>query len=375
MSELTLGVLCTTRKENEQRLPIHPDHLERIDPELRRRIVLESGYGERVGRSDDELAALVGGVRSREELVASTDIVLLPKPLAADLAELRDGAVLWGWPHCVQDREITQLAIDKELTLLAFEAMNHWADDGTFGVHVFHRNNEIAGYASVLHALQLTGRTGTYGRRLSAVVIGYGATGRGAVTALAALGINDIQVLTQRPVAAVTAPIDPMVLVQFRPDDGVVALADGEVPLAEVLAARDVVVNCVLQDPDAPMMFLADGDIDRFRRGSLIVDVSCDEGMGFPFAAPTPFTAPTFPVGGLTYYGVDHSPSYLWDSATWEISEALLPYLGTVLGGPAAWEEDETVRRCIEIQDGRVRNQQILSFQGRGPEYPYPPTG
>lgn len=375
MSELTLGVLCSTRKENEQRLPIHPEHVERIDPELRARIVLERGYGERVGRPDEELAELVGGVRERDGLIASTDIVLLPKPLPADLAELPDGGVLWGWPHCVQDREITQLAIDKKLTLLAFEAMNHWAEDGTFGVHVFHRNNEIAGYASVLHALALTGRTGTYGRRLSAVVIGYGATGRGAVTALAALGISDIHVLTQRPVAAVTAPIDPMVLVQFRPDDGVVTLADGDVPLAEFLAHRDVVVNCVLQDPDAPMMFLGDGDVDRFRRGSLVVDVSCDEGMGFPFARPTPFTAPTFPVGGLTYYGVDHSPSYLWNSATWEISEALLPYLGTVLGGPTAWEADETVRRCIEIQDGRVRNEQILSFQNRGSEHPYPPTG
>ena len=53
------------------------------------------------------------------------DVIMLPKPLAADVAELSDGQVLWGWPHCVQDAEITQLAIDKRLTLIAFEAMNH----------------------------------------------------------------------------------------------------------------------------------------------------------------------------------------------------------------------------------------------------------
>ena len=34
--------------------------------------------------------------------------------------------------------------------MIAFEAMNHWGSDGTFGLHVFHMNNEIAGYCSVV---------------------------------------------------------------------------------------------------------------------------------------------------------------------------------------------------------------------------------
>ena len=93
---------------------------------------------------------------------------------------------------------MTQLALDKRLTLIAFEAMNHWGSDGTFGLHVFHMNNEIAGYCSVLHALQLCGSTGDYGRRLTAVVIGFGATARGAVTALRAHGVHDVRVLTNR---------------------------------------------------------------------------------------------------------------------------------------------------------------------------------
>ena len=69
--------------------------------------------------------------------------------------------MLWGWPHCVQDTELTQLAIDRRLTLIAFEAMNHWTRDGSVGLHVFHKNNELAGYCSVIHALELAGLTGT----------------------------------------------------------------------------------------------------------------------------------------------------------------------------------------------------------------------
>src|SRR4051812_19645640 len=194
MKQLSLGVLAGSRKENERRLPIHPRRIRRVDAEVRKRSFLESGYGERFGLADEKLAPLVGGLRSREQLVNDCDVLLLPKPMAEDLAQMREGQVLCGWVHAVQDEAITQLAIDRRLTLIAWEAMNHWNRDGSFGLHVFHKNNELAGYGSVLHAMQLRGVTGQYGRPLRAAVISFGATGRGAVTALAALGIQEISV-------------------------------------------------------------------------------------------------------------------------------------------------------------------------------------
>ena len=131
---------------------------------------------------------------------------------------LPPGKILWGWPHCVQDEVITQIAIDRRLTLIAWEAMHHWTVEGNFSLHVFHKNNELAGYCSVLHALQLIGTTGAYGWRLRAVVISFGATARGAVTALFALGVHDVTVLTHRSVAAVAAPIAPARLVHYERD-------------------------------------------------------------------------------------------------------------------------------------------------------------
>lgn len=258
---LRLGVIATSRKPDERRLPIHPGHLERIDADLRARMTLERGYGARFGIADAELEPLVGAMADRAEVIAGADVVLLPKPQAADLEELRDGQALWGWPHCVQDRAITQLAIDKRLTLIAWEAMNHWRADGGFGLHVFHKNNELAGYCSVIHALELCGSTGDYGRRLSAVVIGFGATARGAVTALNAHGIHDVRVLTNRDIAAVGSPIPSVDIVQFEHDAespfaSTVNTDDGPVALPEFLAANDIVVNCTLQDPNAPLTYL-----------------------------------------------------------------------------------------------------------------------
>lgn len=380
MNELSLGILSRSSKENERRLPIHPLHFERIDAALRGRIFVEQGYGERFGLSDEQLTPLVAGVRTREQLIAESDVVLLAKPLASDLADLREGQVLWGWPHCVQDEKLTQLAIDRKLTLIAFEAMNHWTSDGAFNLHVFHKNNELAGYCSVLHALETIGSTGVYGRRLRAAVIGFGATARGAVTALNAHGVHDVSILTNRGVTAVSSPIHSATMVQFdhdvnNPGDPRRSYADtenGRMPLSDFLAEHDIIVNCVLQDTEAPLTFLIEEDLPKLAPGSLIVDVSCDEGMGFSWAKPTTFTEPTFLVGdNVTYYGVDHSPSYLWNSATWEISEALLPYLEDVLTGPTTWESNETLRRAIEIRDGVIQNPAVLSFQGRMPAYPH----
>ncbi|MET0897171.1 MAG: N(5)-(carboxyethyl)ornithine synthase [Mycobacterium sp.] len=384
MQKLNLGVISRTRKENEHRLPIHPLHLDRIPEDLRGQIYLEHGYGEKFGISDAQLLPLVAGIRSREDLVAECDVVLLLKPDAEDLATFRPGQVLWGWPHCVQDVQLTQQAIDRKQTLIAFEAMNRWGADGSFNLHVFHKNNEMAGYSSVFHALELIGSTGTYGRPLCAAVLGFGATARGAVTGLTAHGVRDINVLTNRDISAIASPIHSVRMVNFEHDVYSATsprlshanTEDGRVPLPGYLAEHDIIVNCVLQDTDAPLTFLAEEDLEKFKAGSLIIDVSCDEAMGFQWARPTTFEQPTFTVGeNITYYAVDHSPSYLWNSATWEISEALLPYLRPVLGGPEAWDDDQTIRRAIEIQDGEVRNPSVLSFQDRLPAYPHARRG
>ena len=375
---LTMGIFGHSSLENEYRLPVHPAHFQRIDPDTAASIFIETGYGEKFDVTDDELAQHVGGILSRAELIERCDVMVLPKMQPVDLAELRDGQTVWGWPHCVQDAEIAQLAIDKRLTLIAFESMNHWTSDGGFSLHVFHKNNELAGYASVIHSLQLIGCTGDYGRRLTAAVIGFGATARGAVTALNAHGIHDVRVLTMRSVSAVAAPIHSASMVQIDHDDenggSFVNVDDeGRVELAPYLAQNDIVVNCTLQDTTNPLVYLEAGDLDAFRPGSLVIDVSCDEGMGFSWAKPTTFEDPMFVVGnGVHYYAVDHTPSLLWNSATWEVSEALLPYLETMIAGPAAWNRDETLRRAIEIQDGVVLNDAVLAFQKRAEDYPYP---
>lgn len=369
-----LGIVSTAFKENEKRAAIHPDHIARIDEDLRRHIILERGYGERFGVSDATLAPLVAGLVSREE-VFDADIVLLPKPTVADFPFFREGQTIWGWPHCVQGPAITQVAIDRKLTLIAWEEMQHW-DGDAFHLHVFHVNNELAGYSSVLHALQLAGMCGHYGPHRRAAVIGFGSVGRGAVHALQGQGFPDITLFTQRPGAAVRAPIPGLRHWQYQrvaPGslDVEVLLTEQRMPMPQALGHFDIIVNAILQDTDSPQMFLRNDEIDQLRERTLVVDVSCDEGMGFEFAKPTTFQEPWFEVGdrGLRYYAVDHTPTYLWNTATYSISRAIRPFLRSVMEG--RWDEDTTIKRAIEIREGVVQNPKILRFQNRDEAYPH----
>jgi alanine dehydrogenase len=290
-----------------------------------------------------------------------------------DLAELREGRILWGWPHCVQQQAITQTAIDRRLTLLAFEAMFAWNQD-VRGMHLFYRNNEMAGYCGVLHALGLTGIDGAYGPPLRAVVLSFGSVSRGGIAALRARGIEQITVFTQRPPYLVQEQILGCRYGQMMRDGDTAAVIDErgvKRPMIDVLAEADVIVNGILQDTDRPLMFFGEGEHRRLKNGALIVDVSCDLKMGFPFARPTSFEAPMFTVDQVSYTAVDHTPTYAWRSASWEISRVIVPYLEKVLSGPDAWQADEVLRRAVEMREGKILNDKILTFQKRDREYPH----
>lgn len=377
MNKLTFGVIGTSRKEDEQRMPIHPEHMQRLPEHIRRQLIFEEGYGKRFGITDSEMAVQSGGVATRNELLANIGNVILPKPTLKDFEELREGGVLWGYPHCVQQWSHTQAAIDRKQTLIAFEDMFVWGPNGEIGRHTFYKNNEIAGYCAVLHALQLKGIDGHYGNQRKVIIFSFGAVSRGAIYALKARGYRDITICIQRPDHEVREEVLDCHYVRIREgNEGearmLVVEHDGsERPLLDLINESEIIVNGTLQEPDHPIHFVTEEEISYLRPETLIIDISCDEGMGFFFAKPTTFKKPMFKVGMVDYYAVDHTPSYLWECASRSISAALIVHLPTVLNGYDSWQQNETIRYAINIDAGVIQKPNILSFQKRQPLYPH----
>lgn len=377
MNISTVGVIGTSKKEDERRFPIHPEHLLRIPEPLRRQLVFEEGYGAPFGVADSEIAALTGGIASRHELLADIGTVIINKPVLADLQELREGGTLWGYVHCVQQQDITQAALDRKQTLIAFEDMHVWSSSGQVGRHTFYKNNEMAGYCGVIHALQLKGIDGHYGNQRKAIIFGFGAVSRGAIYALKAHGFRDITICIQRLKDEVREEVLDCNYVRIQSGNEtearmVVVEHDGSTrPLTELIGEADIIINGTFQDTENPIDFVIEEESACLKPNSLIIDVSCDEGMGFFFAKPTTFKNPMFKYKTIDYYAVDHTPSYLWESATRSISAALIVYLPTVLAGRDSWQENETIRQAINIDGGVIQNESILSFQKREAKYPH----
>ncbi|WP_165723640.1 MULTISPECIES: N(5)-(carboxyethyl)ornithine synthase [Pseudoalteromonas] len=377
MSELTIGVIGTSRKTDERRYPIHPEHLLRIPENLRKQMVFEQGYGTAFNVSDEYIATLTGGIASRSEILTHIGTAIIAKPVLADLEEMREGGTIWGYAHCVQQHEITQAAIERKLTLIAFEDMYVWSPNGNVGRHTFYKNNEMAGYCAVIHALQLKGIDGHYGDQRKTIIFSFGAVSRGAIYALKAHGFRDIIICIQRPDHEVREEILDCHYVKVREGlEGearmMVVEHDGtNRPLGDLISEADIIVNGTYQETAHPVNFVIESEAECLKPNSLIIDVSCDEGMGFFFAKPTTFKNPLFRYNNTDYYGVDHTPSYLWESATRSISAALIVYLQTILKGALQWQKDETIRRAINIEQGIIKNTAILAFQNRENIYPY----
>jgi N5-(carboxyethyl)ornithine synthase len=308
-------------KENESRRAVLPQHI--VNVRHRSQLAFERGYGLPFGIPDSDFEAMGCKVVDRED-VYSMDIICNPKaPEPNERSRFQSGQTLFGWVHAVQGRETVDMLLGRSMTAIA------WEDMFIGGRHCFWRNNEIAGEAAILHAANHLGRL-LDGVR--AAVVGNGNCARGAIRSLGRLGAT----------------------VQVYDRDAVGLLRD-ELP------EFDVVVNAVLWDVFRTDHIIYKSDLPRMRGNSMIIDISCDEGMGVETSQPTTIASPTYVVDGVIHYVVDHTPAIYFRSATNAIGEVTAAFLDTLVEG--------TPNACIEaatvIRDGKILDERISRFQAR----------
>lgn len=352
---LKLGIIGSSFKDNEKRLPIHPCDFQKIDKKYRDLIYINHGYGINFGYTDDKLKPFVGGIIDRDEIYITCDIILVLKYTYDDYVMMYSDKICWGWHHLVQNKKNVDLIIEKKLTIISLEQMFE------NGKYIFQDNRLLAGYSSVMHAFQLKGITGYLMNSVDQpkiAVISYGCVGKGVVTALRAINMNNIDVFTMRSPDKVTEKYDN---VNYH-------IYPNHIEWANTLKQYDIIVNCVLQDPIKPIIFLKKEDLITLDKNMFIIDVSCDTGMGFDFAVSTSFTQPIIKIIDnvdrcVDYYGIDHSPSVYYDTITKKISKRMLQYIECVIDNK--FVDNYTLNRAIEIDHGVIINQTINQFQNR----------
>ena len=310
-----------SHKENENRRAIVPEDIPQIA--CPSKLYIEAGFGEVLGISDEEYARVGCRICSHEEVLAQ-DIICDPKIGDADYLEaLHEGQTIFGWVHATQNRDITDKILGSKLTAYAWE---HMFEKGR---HVFWFNNELAGEAAVMHAFQCYGRL-PYGLRVA--VLGNGNTARGAVRVLNMLGADVMQYGRQQ-----------------------------EALFKEEFIGYDVVVNCILWDVTREDHIIYKEDLKRMKKGSLIIDVSCDRNGGIESCIPTTIESPTYMMDGVMHYAVDHTPSLFYKTFSYNNSKIICRYINELMNG----ETGEVLDAALIIQDGVIIDQEINQFQKR----------
>lgn len=307
------------QKENENRRVLLPEQVSGM--RHAGEMLFEEGYGNVLGFSDQDYINAGAGMAQRKTLL-ECPVICNPKPVESEPKTVK-GKTLFGYIHAVQGRQITDELVNSKMTVIAWEDMF----DG--GRHVFWRNNEIAGEASVMNAFLLWGKL-PYENRVA--VIGRGNVARGAIRALERFGCN-VVVYDRK-----TSPL-----------------------IRSEIGNYDVIVNAVLWDVFRKDRIIYDEDLDKMKPGSLIIDISCDDGMEIQSSRPTTIEDPIYTYKGIVHYVVDHTPTLLYKSASRAISQAISPYVDRLAGG----EMDAVLENATIIRDGKILDDRIIRFQGR----------
>ena len=316
----TIGYLIS-HKNNERRRALLPNDAERI--QHRSMITVEHDYGAVLGYSDDDYLLAGVSVAPRKQVLGCDALVYVKLVDADFMGQSPPRKTLIGWSHILQKPDFTDTAIAGQHSVLA------WENILENGRYLFYRNRELAGETAILHAFCHYGRM-PYD--CSVAIIGNGMTARGAFRILSGLGAR-VDIFTRKMESL------------FR----------------EKMTEYDVIVNCVRWDTCRGARLIYRSDLRRMRKGSMIIDVSCDSCLEVETSHATTFDNPVYFVDGVLHYAVDNTPSMAYRTVSEVISGSFSPYVDAiVMNKPVA-----ALEQAYVIRGGILLDAECISFRSR----------
>ncbi|MEJ2643597.1 MAG: alanine dehydrogenase [Gammaproteobacteria bacterium] len=324
-------------------------------------VLLERDAGTRAGYPDDQYRrAGVKVVDDAATLYGEAQLLLKVKePVEGDLALLRKDHTLFCYLHLAANAELTRQLREIGLTAVAFETVEE--SDGR--LPLLAPMSDIAGRLSVqvgTHLLhQPEGGRGILlggmpaAERGHVVIIGAGVAGGNAAAVAAALGAQVTVFDRKREKLAAMQALGP----------NVTALYPYAHAIDKAVRQADMVVGAVLVvGQRAPHVVSADL-VRSMAAGSVVVDISVDQGGCIETTRPTTYDAPTYVWEDVVHFTVTNMPGAVPRTAVQALSAALLPYVVQMAEGES-WTRHEALRRGLNIQDGRIVHPGVAASLG-----------
>lgn len=312
---------------------------------------LEQDAGVKSGFKDIDYTRL--GVKIAPDAAALYEkgelIVKVKEPIAGDLQHLRQDHLLFCYLHLAAEPVLTQQLLEIGLTGVAFETVELPNGDlpllapmsiiaGKIGVqvgtHLLHQ--PMGGKGKLLGGLPST-------ERGKVVVFGAGQAG-GASAALAAAGGSNVTVFEMRQ-----DRMDQM----MRLGNNVTALFPYVDVVAREVASADLVIGAVLVTGARAPHVLTREMLEGMEDGSVVVDISIDQGGCFETSRPTTWKEPTYVEEGVTHFCVTNMPGAVPQTSSQAICAAILPWVNKLAAG-VEWRNNPALVRGINVEAGRL---------------------
>ena len=353
-------------KDHEYRVGATPGMV-RVLVEAGHRVFVESNAGLKAGFSDELFhKAGAGVVLTPEEVYANEMIIKVKEPQVSEFPLLWEGQILFCFLHLAPDPMQTRELIEKKVVAIAYETVTD--EQGKLPLLV--PMSEIAGRLSIQvgatclqlnyggKGLLLGGVPGVFPAEV--VVLGGGVAGTEAARMALGVGANvtviDKDLHRLRELDALFGP--SLKTLYSTPD-----FIEGAVSHA------DLVIGAVLLPGKVAPKLITREMIKKMTPGSVIVDVSIDQGGCIETSRPTTHRDPTFVVEGVVHYCVTNMPGACARTSTLALTNATMDYALLIAnkGYKRALKENAGLRHGLNLCLGHITNASVASEL----EYPY----
>jgi alanine dehydrogenase len=255
---------------------------------------------------------------------AEGDLVLKVKePVASEYHRMRPGQVLFTYLHLAASKECTDALLDRKVTGIAYETVELPDRSLPLLAPMSEVAGRLAPQVGAYHLMRqgggrgvlMGGVPGVYAAKV--VVIGAGVSGMNA--AAIALGMQAEVLLLDKNVSRLRAAD-----ADYR--GHLQTIASNAYEIERAVLDADLVIGAVLVPGAKAPTLISNELVERMKPGSVLVDISIDQGGCFEASRPTTHDDPTYRVHGSMFYCVANMPGAVPHTSTYALTNVTLPY-------------------------------------------------
>jgi alanine dehydrogenase len=351
-------------KNHEYRVAITPSGVHEL-VRAGHQVFVERNAGTGSAIPDEDFVAAGAAILPGPDEVWETGELILKvkEPIAEEYPRLRKDQVLFTYLHLAADRPGTDALLGSGITAIAYETVQ--APDGS--LPLLAPMSEVAGRMAPqvgAHCLQadgggrgvlMGGVSGVYAAKV--VVLGAGVSGMNA--AAIALGMQAEVLLVDKNVA------------RLRSADAIYqghcqTVASNAYEIERAVIDADLVIGAVLVPGAKAPMLISNELVSRMLPGSVLVDISIDQGGCFEDSHPTTHANPTYRVHNSVFYCVANMPGAVPHTSTYALTNVTLPYVLEIanLGWREALKADPALAGGLQTHEGALTCEPVAEAHG-----------